>query len=199
VRLVRLVSQYNQRVLKGREVVLDIVPELSLSFPESDIHSLSYDTESEMFSMVATFLGLYGVSSPLPTFYTEDLMDDVREDITVGKDFLDIIHRIFYRHLIAGFEKYKLDLQAFEAKSPTALNRLYSLMGLGEVAFRQAVPDARSLLRYTGLFAHFPRSAAGLKTLLSDYFQAPVNIVSGYPVMEHIAEDQRLRLCRMPA
>jgi type VI secretion system protein ImpH len=68
VRLVQLISLYNQRVLKGREIPLEILPELSLSFPESDVHSLRYDEGSETFNMVATFLGLYGVSSPLPTF-----------------------------------------------------------------------------------------------------------------------------------
>lgn len=194
VRLVQLISQYHQRVLKGREISLEVLPELSLSFPESDVHSLTYDETSETFTMVATFLGLYGVSSPLPTFYTEDLMDEVSEDISVNKDFLDIIHHLFYRHLIDGLQKYKIDLGAFESKNALAVDRLYSLMGLGETSFRQSVPDARSLLRYTGLFSHCPRSAAGLKALLSDYFQTAVKIVSGYASMVGITEDQRLSL-----
>jgi len=39
------------------------------------------ERDGHRFLITATFLGLYGVSSPLPTFYTEDLMDEASQDI----------------------------------------------------------------------------------------------------------------------
>src|SRR3546814_7786829 len=47
-------------------------PTLSLSFPENDINSIV--RENDILRITANFFGLYGVTSPLPTFYTEDLI-----------------------------------------------------------------------------------------------------------------------------
>jgi len=69
-------------------------PELSLAFPASDVAGVEKDGDN--LRVTTTFLALYGASSPLPTFYTEDLMDEASNDESVCRDFLDIIHQRLY-------------------------------------------------------------------------------------------------------
>ena len=151
---------------------LRVRPQLSLAFPSSDVASVeeySWDGE-ERFRLTATFLGLYGVSSPLPTFYTSDLMNEAAEDMSVTRDFLDVFNHRFYYFLQRCWIKYRQYLQAVEYRNPEDMERLFCLIGLGEKVFRDGVDDVYSLIRYIGLLSQFPRSAAGLETLLQDIF-----------------------------
>jgi hypothetical protein len=50
-------------------------PRLGLGFPLRDIEGIEQD-EDGRYRIEANFFGLYGVTSPLPTFYTEDLIDE---------------------------------------------------------------------------------------------------------------------------
>ena len=70
-------------------------PDLSLAFPASDVVRVEQDGTDLL--VETTFLGLYGSSSPLPTHYTEDLMDEASADSSVSRDFLDILHQRLYQ------------------------------------------------------------------------------------------------------
>ena len=72
-----------------------IRPELSLAFPAADVAKVERDGDN--LRVTATFLGLYGPSSPLPTFYTEDLMEESSNDESVFRDFLDIDEAFFQK------------------------------------------------------------------------------------------------------
>ena len=56
----------------------------------------------------ANFFGLYGVTSPLPTFYTEDLIDEMRQGHSAGRDFVDILHAALYPLLFRAWEKHRI-------------------------------------------------------------------------------------------
>jgi type VI secretion system protein ImpH len=172
-------------------------PELSLGFPSSDIASIEEATEGDTssFLMTARFLGLYGESSPLPSFYTEDLIDEASEDITVTRDFFDIINGPLYHLLFHCWTKYRWPIKVVEEKDAKTLEILFSLFGLGDPAIRDEVPDAFFLVRYLGLFTQFPRSAAALRTFLSDALEAPtLEILPCIPRWVKIPQDQRMRL-----
>ena len=168
-----------------------ILPQLSLDFIGNDIRSASYDPEKNQVEMTVTFLALYGTASPLPTFYTEDLMLEVSEDITVSKDFLDIFHKVLYQKLYDVWLKYRLNQCVFENANESYITKLYHLIGLGDKTLRKMVPNPKSLIRYVGLFNQNPRSAKGLEILLRDYFEADVKIISGYRTVQNIAESQK--------
>ncbi|NVN91513.1 MAG: type VI secretion system baseplate subunit TssF [Desulfuromonadales bacterium] len=141
-------------------------PDLSFAFPPADVVRVERD-DSDLL-VTTTFLGLYGSSSPLPTFYTEDLMDEASGDSSVSRDFLDILHQRLYQLYFACWSKYRLFIRVAEEKNHLDRERLFCLIGLGEKELRDSVPDAWTLLRYTGLLTQFPRSAEGLQTLLRD-------------------------------
>lgn len=144
-------------------------PDLSLAFPAADVARVERSGADKADLLITTtFLGLYGSSSPLPTHYTEDLMDEASADSSVSRDFLDILHQRLYQLYFQCWSKYRLFVRIAEEQNPRDRERLFCLIGLGEKELRDSLPDAWQLVRYAGLFSQFPRSAEGLQTLLRD-------------------------------
>jgi type VI secretion system protein ImpH len=181
---------------QGYDDFIRIRPQLSLAFPAADIHRIEENKDSiPRFVMTATLLGLYGSSSPLPTFYTEDLMDEASEDESVSREFVDIFNHRLFLLLFEAWMKYRPFLQIVEEKNTRVLNRLFSLVGLFQEELQEDVPDAFGLLRYIGLLGQYPRSAVGLRCVLRDALgEVPVQVVSCIFRKAKIPEDQRLCL-----
>lgn len=189
-----------QELTQGRPTPIRVRPNLSLGFPDTDIariEALPADAEGHPtgWRVTANFFGLYGVASPLPTFYSEDLLDDAREGHRARREFLDIFHHALYPQLFLAWRKYRLPLRAAEERDPAALGTLYAFAGLGWAPQRQKLPRAPHLLRHLGLFAMHTRSALGLQTLLADAL-APARVSIESCVLQHvpIPSGQRLRL-----
>ncbi len=177
----------------GRIVVK---PNLTLSFPASDVEKVEEfgDDDQTDFLVTANFLGLYGTATPLPIFYTEDLMDEEARDESVSRDFFDVINQPLFALLYRIWTKYRLHVTLLEEESPRGIERLFCLLGLGEKPLRQMIPDPYRLLRYIGLFTQYPRSAAGLKTLLQDALgDIAVNVVPCVHRKARIPYSQQLR------
>ena len=171
-------------------------PQLSLNFPDTDIVSLKeLSRDPHTFLLTVTFLGLYGVSSPLPTFYTEDLIDEKLQEVTVVRDFLDIVNAPFYRLFYQCWSKYRQHIKIIDEQDPVYLERLFCFLGLGIEEHRREIPDVQALIPYVGLFTQFPRSALGLKTLLTDILHVhSLDVVQCVCRKAVIPEDQRLFL-----
>ncbi len=165
---VRLLSRLKEQQSAGMEdglASLTIKPELSLDYPEHDITSLEQNDEGD-FTLTTTFMGLYGISSPLPAFYTEELLDEEWDDGTVAKDFLDIIHRHTYPLLYEAWQKYRFGHQAVEQFDNRYWDILYSLVGLADSEFRLLTDSPERFLPYLGLLGQRQKSALGLTTIL---------------------------------
>ena len=175
---------------------VSIRPELSLAFPAADLARVERSGNDPAELLIATtFLGLYGVSSPLPTHYTEELLDEAADGSTAGRDFLDILNRRLYHLLFEAWSKYQLFIRVAEEKNHRDLERLFCLIGPGEKELRDSVPDAWSLLRYLGLFNQVPRTAAGLQTLLRDALGfGTLQVEQCVQRLVPVPEDQRMRL-----
>ena len=97
------------------------------------------------------FLGLYGTGSPLPNFYSEDLLDEQSGSGSASRDFLDLLNGAIYPLHFAGWARHRLFYALVEAAEPAALERLFCRLG-----FPADPGPARRplhLLRYLGLFA----------------------------------------------
>ncbi|MES2509509.1 MAG: type VI secretion system baseplate subunit TssG [Pseudomonadota bacterium] len=173
---------------------LRVRPKLGLGFPENDIEGIEVRPEGG-YRVTANFFGLYGVASPLPTYYTEDLFEEEREGRHATRDFLDIVHYAMYPLLFDAWRKYRLQLRVLEDGDAQVLNRLYAFVGLDDASVRAELPHSGNLLRYAGLFNLHPRSAMGLQTLLADAFSpASVRIECCTLRAMPIPADQRLHL-----
>ena len=152
----------------------------SLAFPISDIVSIQEIGNNQnlsKFQIITAFLGLYGSDSPLPDFYTEEIIQGDTDQTNV-KDFLDIFHHrivsLFYRSWL----KYRYYLQFEPDGKDDFSRRVFSLIGMGTSGIIENlnIPSIR-LLRYIGLFMQQNRSASALESILFDYFDGiPVHI-----------------------
>lgn len=155
----------------AKDEVLRFRPDLSFAFPVSDIATLEQTRKQPpRFRLTTTFLGLYGTTSPLPPFYTEDLM--TREDgENPVRAFLDLFHHRLLSLLYRAWGKYRYQVQFEPSGNDRFSERMFAFLGLGveEVTRQTGLPSSR-LLRYAGLMSQRPRSASALEGLLSDFF-----------------------------
>jgi type VI secretion system protein ImpH len=201
VRLLKLItSKTSGKSLKDFfDNNLRIRPELSLGFPGSDVCGLEeMENEDQVkYRITASFLGLYGSSSPLPTFYTEELLAEANEDLSGLRDFLDIFNDNFYIKLYKTWARHRLSVRIVEEEDQEAIERAFCLIGLGHESLRERFTETYRALRYTGLYGQHPRSALGLKTVLSDRLGGiPVEIEQCMSQKLSVPEDQRLYLGR---
>lgn len=174
---------------------ITIRPALSLAFPPHDIDSLDWEGVAGKPVLDANFFGLYGVSSPLPTFYTEDLIEEKIEDGSAARDFLDILHGRLYPLLYEAWEKNRLSLRAYEKGEKEIENLFHVFTGLSLPVFRGIDPLASTALRYAGLLTQHPRSARGLEAILSDVLDGvPVRIEQCVERRVALPDEQRLIL-----
>ena len=171
-------------------------PDLSLAFPKTDIVSIQeISDDQESFFVTATFLGLYGTSSPLPTFYTEDLLLERSQDRSISRDFIDIFNARLYCLHFKSWSRYRLFSKLVEEPDRNTIQRLYCILGLGGETLREGVENPHDKLRYTGLMAQLPRSAAGLRTMLADVLDDPsVRILQCVERIMEIPREQQFAL-----
>lgn len=181
--------------LSTHAVALRTRPKLGLGFPENDIDCIEALPQGG-YRITANFFGLYGVASPLPTYYTEDLFEEQRDGLHATRDFLDIVHHALYPLLFEAWRKYRVQLRILEQGDSGLLNHLYAFTGLDDPQLRaDLLPGSADLLRYAGLLNQRPRSLLGLHTMLADAFSsAQVEIDSCVRTSLAIPSDQRLGL-----
>lgn len=148
----------------------------SLSSAPSEILALQASSSGAPPEMTVAFLGTGGVDGPLPTSFTEAILERLKHHDDAAAAFLDIFH---HRLIALRYRMQQLHSPALTSVPPeqTAMARyLFSVMGLGLESVSTQVTAPAALMRYAGLLATQPRSAQGLAVLLSDYFQMPVHV-----------------------
>jgi len=192
---VRLLKRIQEERKGRRTPALNIRPELSLDFPDSDISEIEVSGKNGGFNITTTFMGLYGVSSPLPTFITEDLLDEEWDEQSSQRGFLDIFHHQLYPLLYQAWYKYRFSHNAVEAKNDAYWQIIFSLFGIGSEEFLDAVDNPYALMRYAGILMQQPKSPTGLETILRDYLDnTRIEIIPCVRRTVSITEDQQLHI-----
>lgn len=157
----------------------------SLTFPAGEVADIRVPDDEQPPEMTVSFMGLTGPAGVLPQHYTSLVIERAhsRYKDRAMLEFFDLFnHRtisLFYR----AWEKYRFPF-AYE-RSRLASSRapdpftfcLYCLTGLGEETTRDRSAFADELvLFYGGHFARRPRSATGLRQILSDYAENSVEV-----------------------
>ena len=175
-----------------------VKPELSLESSPGDVrefHHTTDDNGDDHFELVVSFLGLYGASSPLPIYYTEELLAEARNDSSMLRDFFDLLQQPLYQLFYDVWSHSHWAIKIHEEDDLLYENRLLALMGFGLESLRHNRDEVVPLLRYLGLFAQAPRSAVALRTLLRDALQLPDLNIQSYRVRwSPLATEQQCHL-----
>ncbi|MEI8395628.1 MAG: type VI secretion system baseplate subunit TssG [Rhodospirillaceae bacterium] len=135
--------------------------------------------------MTVSFMGLTGASGVLPLHYTDAVIEASRRARRNHRppplrNFFDLINHRAVSLFFRAWEKYRLP--ATYNLAPTGTDdpitaALFALIGFGTPGLRGRLGlEDQTLLRYSGLLSHQPRSAVGLEAMLSDDLGQPVTL-----------------------
>jgi len=147
-----------------------------LSFAPSEIRELERSANGAPPEMTVAMFGTGGVDGPLPSSFSEDILERLGRGDDAAAAFLDIFH---HRLVTLLYRIHKVHRTALVSVSPdrTPFARyVLSLIGLGLQPLSSQLDSPESLLRYGGLLATRPRSAVGLAALVSDYFHVRADV-----------------------
>lgn len=145
-----------------------------LVFHTSDVTECTkaqYPDGRERYRVTATFLGLYGAVSPLPTHYQERIaIADYQGGPQPGREMLDVLHHRLLALIYRTWTKYRFSVMYRKKGKDPFTSRMFCTIGLD--GFREvATPiDRFLLLRYAPILASKSRAARSLEVVLTDVF-----------------------------
>jgi type VI secretion system protein ImpH len=182
-------------------------PEVSMGFPATDVRRIARRDDPTggppFYRIDLTFMGLYGVSTPLPLHYAVDILrlvagqsaespaegsdtadrgavgtSDPEAECAPARDFLDLLHHrllsLFYR----AWTKYRYEVSFGHPGRDEVTTYLTYLIGGSPTHGEDelGVPPVR-LLRYAGILTQHPKSAVAIQGMLRDYWgNVPIDI-----------------------
>jgi type VI secretion system protein ImpH len=157
-------------------------PHTGLEFQAAEVTQVeSPSAEGGPWRLTTTLPGLYGASSPLPSIYSEDILQRELEfapDEDPARLFLDVLNHRLLSLIYRAWSKYRWAFR-FRSGGEDAISRcVFHLIGLASPESRAliGVPPQR-LLRYAGFLTQLPRTASGLAGVLTDWFDGvPVRV-----------------------
>jgi type VI secretion system protein ImpH len=153
---------------------LNFRPFENYEYPPTDIKEIRC-SENEL-TYILTFLGLYGINSPIPRCYHEQVSMQQRlmgsEEVPL-KNFLDIFNNRFYWLYYQSWKKYKYHLYIGESSGNKISERINSFIGKGFTPkIKKSALSDYTLLKFSGILSRRVRNKAGLLIILSHVFPA---------------------------
>jgi type VI secretion system protein ImpH len=189
-------------VSPGREVVR-FAAHASFPFPASQIQRIDWPSGGAADKdlppggaprLVINFMGLAGPSGVLPLYYTELIVERIRQKDRAMLGFLDIFNHRMVSLFYQAWEKYRFTIAYERGERDRFSHHLMDLIGIGtkRLENRLAVRDD-SLLFYAGMLSLHSRSAAVLERIMGDYFEVPVEVEQFVGAWQRLGESD---LCR---
>jgi len=180
--------------------VVTVKSRVYLESMASDIYSLENVADSSPYGppiLTVNFMGIAGIQGPLPFSYTEMIIQRGRNEDTSLRDFLDIFNHRLISILHRIRKQYLISLNTQTPEKTEIAIGLKAFLGIGQPALqnRLHVRD-RSLLDYAGLYWSHPRSAAGLKAILTSYFHIPLQVEKCVGRWRPLAANQQTKIGR---
>jgi type VI secretion system protein ImpH len=165
-------------------------PDPAIVFPPADVRSVTLDEGGA--EMTLTFMGLYGVASPLPVYLYEDIATEADDTLPL-RHFLDIFNHRLYSYFYRAWKKYRPSSPADPARDDSTA-RFLALAGLGTPGALAGAPVSTGRLAgLAGLLNRRVRNAEGLHTLLTSFTDGlAVEIVENVVRRVQVAERPRL-------
>ncbi len=162
----------------------------SLGYPPREVQALNWAQDDDRLDVVVNFLGLFGPSSPLPPFYTEEVIRDLDAGGGFGA-FLDFFnHRL--TSLLIRIHKHQRHYLQYKPGSTDPVSRAVgSLMGLMPT---DDTAERTTLMPYAGLLSCYSLSASIIGTVISHCTRLPARIEEFIPRTVLIPTHRRTRL-----
>lgn len=164
----------------ARREVVHLRPDTAVAFPATDVRRVETGGDREA-EVTVTFMGLYGIGSPLPEFFYE-VLSTGGEEVAALRDFLDIFNQRIYTAFYRAWKKYRPELRRLPDYSDRDSKRFLAFGGIGTPAALDDAPVPRALLMaFAGRLLPQRRNAEGLEALVSAWLNLPVEVVQNVP------------------
>ena len=192
----------------------------SLAFPAHEIAAAGWEeglNGEPRFTLTVPFLGLYGPASPLPTFYTERLLQDEPASWN-QRDFLDIFNHVAIALLVQIHQRTRAPIEVDSLLVDDASHaqrggrrrrgervfrnvlRLAGLPAISEAPQRPQGPDTARLGAMVSLLAFRRGSAVELERTISYFLGgATVRVEEWIPRRVPLPDAQLSRLGQAPS
>ena len=140
-------------------------PDHAISFPPSDI--AEFEAFEDRYRFTLSFMGLSGISSPLPVYFSETIARNEAESAPLH-DFLTIFNNRMYALFYKAWKKYQL-LRVIDTAANDPLMRCIAALAGITLSHSSAESEIR-MLAYAGLLTSGARGTGGLCSLFSDFF-----------------------------
>ena len=166
-----------------------IRPSLSISFPDHSINSVQLLGDNKV-SVETTFFGLYGVTSPLPNFYSEDLLAYNHDGLSFARRFFDIFHYAMYPVLLGAMTRYRVSTGLQEGTDIRQRLRRASWLGISTPQLAERLNKWPEMLKIASLLSTAYSSVTGLEALIATLIgSGSVNVVA-CPVVRSVIPEQ---------
>ena len=170
-------------------------PHEGLGFPAADIKKVELvqdGVKPPYGQVVATFMGLYGIDSPLPSHFSNLLVSEDEENGAL-RDFLDIFNHRFYSLFYRSWKKYRPALHFKAAGTEAYSRRLLCLAGVDPAAADSWPVNPMRLVPLAARLACPVRSVEGLEQLLNAFFpDIAIRVVENVARWAAISQPPRL-------
>ncbi|MDP3371788.1 MAG: type VI secretion system baseplate subunit TssG [Candidatus Paracaedibacteraceae bacterium] len=172
---------------------LTIKSHVSFSTPASELQKLDIDQEKP--ALWINFLSLAGVLGPLPTPYTEMVIDRTRSKNTSFRDFLDI-----FNHRIASMwhRLHKKVYVGIAQVLPQHSNIGKCLLRLAGISHEKIIQGTElnesALLTYQNLFWKQPHGTISLEQMIHHHFNVKAKIHEFIGAWRHAIPDEITRI-----
>ncbi|MGL5424610.1 MAG: type VI secretion system baseplate subunit TssG [Serratia fonticola] len=175
-------------------------PHPGMGFPVSEVKSVETDPDRPHRppTVRTTFLGLYGVESPLPSSYIDDIAQQ-REGSEAVSDFLDIFNHRLTTQFYRIWRKYSYPATFQPGGTDETSQYLLGLVGLGipGSAAHVGTPISR-FLALLGVLRLPTRTAEGIEALVTLLAPNTVPTVTAHDRLHILLETPVMMSCRQP-
>lgn len=149
----------------------------SFAFPTGDIASISEQPNSSALTLSATFLGLLGSSSPLPTYFSEEVVLADADEAKRLRVVYDFLHHRLYSLFYRAITKYRFSASGRADGRDPFTQRAMSFVGVDPQAISDRGLSAAHLLGLAPLLSLGTRSARAMRVLLESTLpNVPVDV-----------------------
>jgi type VI secretion system protein ImpH len=159
-------------------------PHNGLIFPATDVRQVELlDERPKRARLTATFMGLYGVDSPLPVYFYDVVATDAEETKPL-RDFLDMFNHRLYSLFYRSWKKYRFGMEY--SRPSTRKSFVVRTLSLGGIGTRGVVDDAViepiRLAAFVGLLSMRVHNAEGLRNLVAEFLGGvQVSVIENIP------------------
>jgi type VI secretion system protein ImpH len=171
IQAIRMLSLYiRDSVNPGNHTVINIRSNLDLGPPTGEIIEINHRSvdRTASYQITTSLLEIYGTGSPLPLFYTEELIRDQARGYNATRDLLDMFNSLIYEAYFRSWQKCSIVNSLYESPNRAFWDRLYCFIGLGNTVLRKQFENPETLIAFAAIASRPVKTAEGLRLILAE-------------------------------